>query len=192
MGYEPRVALLAYSNFGHPPGERAKFVRDAVRVLDERATDFEYDGEMTADVALNPSALAQYPFCRLSEPANVLIMPDFNTASISTDMLKVLGGSTVLGPLLVGLSKPVQIATLGCTDANVESSYIDGGIDTSTAEKMTATTCGIELPRCVRVTASAGDALRGARRASAGWVGSWCPVLRWRWWQCTRCGGSRV
>ena len=119
MGYEPRVAMLAYSNFGHPPGERAKFVRDAVRLLDERTTDFEYDGEMTADVALNPSAMALYPFCRLSEPANVLIMPAFNSASIATGMLEELGGSTILGPLLVGLSKPVQIATLGCTDATL-------------------------------------------------------------------------
>ena len=119
MGYEPRVALLAYSNFGHPPGARAAPVRDAVRLLDERRTDFEYDGEMTADVALNQKSMALYPFCRLSEPANVLIMPDFNTASVAAGMLEELGGSTVLGPMLVGLSKPVQIATLGCTDATL-------------------------------------------------------------------------
>ena len=119
MGYEPRVALLAYSNFGHPQGERAQFARDAVKVLDGRTTDFEYDGEMTADVALSRDAMALYPFCRLSEPANVLIMPDFNSANVSTEMLEELGGSTVLGPLLVGLTKPVQIATLGCTDDNL-------------------------------------------------------------------------
>jgi malate dehydrogenase (oxaloacetate-decarboxylating)(NADP+) len=119
LGYEPRVALLAYSNFGHPHGERAKHAREAVRILDERTTDFEYDGEMTADVALNADAMALYPFCRLSETANVLIMPSFLSASISTNMLQELGGSTVLGPLLVGLSRPVQIATLGCTDTTL-------------------------------------------------------------------------
>ena len=96
-----------------------QFARDAVKVLDGRQTDFEYDGEMTADVALDRDAMALYPFCRLSEPANVLVMPDFNAASISTEMLEELGGSTVLGPLLVGLSKPIQIATLGCTDDNL-------------------------------------------------------------------------
>jgi len=111
--------LLAYSNFGHPPGERAEYVRDAVHILDQRNTDFEYDGEMTADVALNRNAMAAYPFCRLSETANVLIMPAFHSASISTNMLQELGGSTVLGPLLVGLSRPVQIATLGCTDTTL-------------------------------------------------------------------------
>ena len=100
-------------------------------------------------------------------------------------------GEDIYGPFEAGFGATQRniLLGLGCTDANVESSYIDGGIDTSTAEKMTATTCGVELPRCVRVTASVGDALRGARRASAGWVGSWCPVLRWRWWRCTRCGG---
>ena len=119
MGYEPRVALLAYSNFGHPPGESTQQARDAVKLLDERVADFEYDGEMTADVALNRDAMALYPFCRLSEPANVLIMPAFNSANISTKMLQELGGSTVLGPLLVGLAQPVQIATLGCTDTTL-------------------------------------------------------------------------
>lgn len=119
MGYEPRVALLAYSNFGHPPGERAEYVRDAVHILDERTTDFEYDGEMTAEVALNRKAMAAYPFCRLSDTANVLIMPAFHSASISTNMLQELGGSTVLGPLLVGLTRPVQIATLGGTDTTL-------------------------------------------------------------------------
>ena len=109
LGYEPRVALLAFSTFGHPPGERAAHVQEAVRLLDQRRVDFEYDGEMAADVALSTAAMAPYPFCRLSGPANVLIMPAWHSASISTKLLQELGGSTVIGPLLVGLDKPVQI-----------------------------------------------------------------------------------
>ncbi|TIT25888.1 MAG: NADP-dependent malic enzyme, partial [Mesorhizobium sp.] len=106
MGYEPRLAMLAYSTFGHPQGERSERVQEAVRILDKRRVDFEYDGEMAADVALNARAMAQYPFIRLTGPANVLIMPAFHSASISTKMLQELGGSTVIGPLLVGLNKP--------------------------------------------------------------------------------------
>ena len=119
LGYEPRVALLAYSTFGHPKGERSYQAIEAVKILDSRGVDFEYDGEMAADVALNADAMALYPFCRLSEPANVLIMPTCHSASIATKMLQELGGSTVIGPLLVGLSKPVQIAPLGCTDTTL-------------------------------------------------------------------------
>jgi malate dehydrogenase (oxaloacetate-decarboxylating)(NADP+) len=119
MGYEPRVALLAYSTFGHPPGERAERVQEAVKILDKRRVDFEYDGEMDADVALNPRAMEQYPFCRLSGPANVLVMPALHSASISTKMLQELGGSTVIGPLLVGLDKPCQIVSLGAKDSDI-------------------------------------------------------------------------
>ena len=119
FGIEPRVAMLAYSTFGHPPGERSNEVRDAVRILDKRRVDFEYDGEMAADVALNAELMRQYPFCRLSGPANVLIMPAFHSASIATKMLQELGGSTVIGPLLVGLNKPVQIVSLGAKDADI-------------------------------------------------------------------------
>lgn len=119
FGYEPRVALLAYSTFGNPPGTRAEYVRDAVKILDKRGVDFEYDGEMGADVALSPEAMALYPFCRLSDTANVLVMPAFHSASISTKMLQTLGDATVIGPLLVGLEKSVQIATLGATDATL-------------------------------------------------------------------------
>jgi malate dehydrogenase (oxaloacetate-decarboxylating)(NADP+) len=119
MGYEPRVALLAYSTFGHPQGERSERVMEAVRLLDKRRVDFEYDGEMAADVALNAKVMQQYPFCRLSGPANVLIMPAFHSASISTKMLQELGGSTVIGPLLVGLNKPVQIVGLNAKDSDI-------------------------------------------------------------------------
>src|SRR5438477_1275907 len=119
FGYEPRLALLAFSTFGHPPGERSVHVQGAVRILDQRRVDFEYDGEMAADVALNPEAAAAYPFSRLSGPANVLIMPAFHSASISTKLLQELGGATVIGPILVGLDRPVQIVQLGAKDATL-------------------------------------------------------------------------
>ncbi len=119
MGTTPRVALLAYSTFGQPEGERAKKIREAVEILDARRVDFEYDGEMAADVALNPKLMASYPFCRLSGPANVLVMPAYHSAAISTSMVQELGGSTVIGPLLVGLDKPVQIVSLGAKDSDI-------------------------------------------------------------------------
>jgi malate dehydrogenase (oxaloacetate-decarboxylating)(NADP+) len=119
LGYEPRLALLAFSNFGQPPGERSERIQKAVRILDQRRVDFEYDGEMSPDVALSREKMAVYPFCRLSGPANVLIMPAFHSASISTKMLQELGGATVIGPLLVGLDMPVQIVQLATTDSDL-------------------------------------------------------------------------
>ncbi|MCC0055392.1 MAG: NADP-dependent malic enzyme [Rhodobiaceae bacterium] len=119
LGHEPRVAMLAYSTFGYPRGERSDRVQEAVRLLDKRRVDFEYDGEMAADVALNRELMSAFPFCRLSGPANVLVMPAFHSASISTKMLQELGGSTIIGPLLVGLDKPVQIVPLGATDVDL-------------------------------------------------------------------------
>lgn len=119
LGYEPRIAMLAYSTFGHPRGERSEKVIEAVKILDRRRVDFEYDGEMGADVALNMDKMAAYPFCRLTGPANVLVMPAFHSASISTKMLQELGGSTVIGPLLVGLDKPVQILPIGAKDSDI-------------------------------------------------------------------------
>jgi malate dehydrogenase (oxaloacetate-decarboxylating)(NADP+) len=94
-------------------------VREAVGILDRRRVDFEYDGEMAADVALNPATMSAYPFCRLSGPANVLIMPAYHSASISTKLLQELGGSTVIGPLLVGFDKPVQIVSLAAKDSDI-------------------------------------------------------------------------
>ena len=119
LGHEPRVAMLAYSSFGHPLGDRSVYVREAVRLLDERGVDFEYEGDMAADVALNREAMARYPFCRLSEPANVLVMPAIHSASISTKMLEELGKATLIGPILVGMEKPVQIARTGATATEV-------------------------------------------------------------------------
>ena len=119
LGYEPRVALLAFATFGHPKGERSARVQEAVRILDNMRVDFEYDGEMAADVALNKELMAAYPFCRLSDTANVLVMPAFHSASIATKMLQELGGATVIGPLIVGLDKPVQIVPLGARDSDI-------------------------------------------------------------------------
>ncbi|MEE4013214.1 NADP-dependent malic enzyme [Roseibium sp. FZY0029] len=119
FGYEPRVAMLAYSTFGHPKGERSEKVIEAVKILERRRVDFEYDGEMAADIALNMDRMAAYPFCRLSGPANVLVMPAFHSASISTKMLQELGGATVIGPLLVGFDKSIQIVPLGAKDSDI-------------------------------------------------------------------------
>ncbi len=118
FGYEPRVAFMAYSTFGNPPGERADLQREAVAILDEMSVDFEYEGEMAPDVALNPDPV-QYPFSRLSGPANCLIMPAIHSASIATKMLSVMGNCTVIGPLLVGLEKSVQICSLGSTQSDI-------------------------------------------------------------------------
>ena len=112
MGHEPRVALISYASFGNPPLAKAEVIQQAVAILDERHVDFEYDGEMAVDVALNPELLKLYPFCRLSQPANVLIMPGLHSSQISSKLLHALGGSTVLGPILMGLSKPAQIVAM--------------------------------------------------------------------------------
>ena len=119
IGLEPRVAMLAFSTFGYPPGERTARVHEAVRMLDQRRVDFAYEGEMGADIALNRQLMSAYPFCRLRDTANVLVMPAFHSAAISTKMLQELGGATVLGPLIVGLDKPIQIVQLGATDAEI-------------------------------------------------------------------------
>ena len=114
FGRNPRVALLSYSNFGNPPSEWNARVRGAVAALDERKVDFEYDGEMAVNVALDGELMAQaYPFCRLSGPANVLITPGLHSSNISTNLLHMLGGGTVIGPHLIGLAKPVQIVPMG-------------------------------------------------------------------------------
>jgi len=116
LGHEPRVALLSFSTFGNPLREKAERIRDAVAMLDSRTVDFEYDGEMTADVALDPELMQRlYPFCRLSGPANVLIMPDLHSSNIAAKLLQRLGGGTVIGPILHGLAKPVQIVPIGST-----------------------------------------------------------------------------
>lgn len=119
LGHVPRVALLSFSNFGNPMRERADRIRAAVAELDRRHVDFEYDGEMTADVALNPQLLKLYPFCRLTGPANVLIMPALHTAHVASKLLQTLGDGTVIGPLLVGMDKSAQIVPMGATVSDV-------------------------------------------------------------------------
>ena len=115
LGHEPRIALLSFSNFGNPPREKAVRIREAVLVLDQRRVDFEYEGEMQANVALNYGLMKElYPFTRLSGPANILIMPALHSANIAAKLMQELGG-TSFGPVLVGLSKPVQIVQTGAT-----------------------------------------------------------------------------
>ena len=115
MGHEPRVAFLSYSTFGNPEGRWLENLRDAVALLDERRVNFEYEGEMAPDVALNPKLMANYPFSRLSQPANILVMPGLQSANLSAKLLRELGGDSVIGPMLVGLEKSVQIATMAST-----------------------------------------------------------------------------
>lgn len=119
FGFEPRVAFLSYSTFGNPVGERMQKVREAVQILDEREVDFEYEGDIAADVALDPMHMLTYPFSRLTDAANVLVMPAIHSASISTKLLDTVGGATVLGPFLTGLEKPVQICSLGATASEI-------------------------------------------------------------------------
>ncbi len=119
LGLEPRVALLSYSTFGYPTSERSDNLREATLLLEERGVDFEFDGEMAADVALDPDAMAAYPFCRLTGPANVLVMPARHSASISTKMLQQLEGTTVIGPILTGVERPVQICAMNATVSDI-------------------------------------------------------------------------
>ena len=119
FGFEPRVAFLSYSTFGNPVGERMHKVREAVEILDERGVDFEYEGDIAADVALDPLHMLTFPFSRLTDAANVLVMPAIHSASISTKLLDTVGGATVLGPFLTGLEKPVQICKLGATASEI-------------------------------------------------------------------------
>ena len=112
MGHEPRVAFMSFSTFGNPYGKWIENIRGAVAILDEGAPGFEYEGEMSPDVALNPKVMANYPFSRLSGRANVLIMPGLQSANISAKLLRELGGNAVIGPMLIGMEKPVQIAPM--------------------------------------------------------------------------------
>lgn len=119
FGLAPKVAFLSFSTFGYPDTPRSEPVREAVRRLDRQGVDFEYDGEMEADVALVPAIAAQYPFCRLSEPANVLIMPARHSASISTLLLQNLASCTIIGPVTAGIDRPIQICSNGASMSDV-------------------------------------------------------------------------
>jgi malate dehydrogenase (oxaloacetate-decarboxylating)(NADP+) len=119
LGYRPRIAFLSYSTFGNPMGQRSEKVREAVAMLDEMDVDFEYEGELPPDLALDTAKWANYPFMRLSGPANVLIMPAIHSAAISTLLVQELGGATVIGPLLLGLQRSVQITPLGASVSKI-------------------------------------------------------------------------
>tara|TARA_B100000686_G_C16682541_1_gene912778 strand:+ start:125 stop:544 length:420 start_codon:yes stop_codon:yes gene_type:complete len=136
MGHDPRVAFLSYANFGNPPGALATQVREAVAILDQEKIDFEYDGEMSPDAALDPDYRNIYPFCRLSAPANILIMPGLHAAAISSQMLQKLGGGTVIGPLLTGLNRAVQIVPMNATDAEMVNFATIAAHDSLTFSKM--------------------------------------------------------
>ncbi|GAA4045774.1 NADP-dependent malic enzyme [Parerythrobacter jejuensis] len=112
MGHEPRVAFLSYSTFGNPSGQWLGNIRDAVAILDEEEVGFEYEGEMAPDAALNPKVMELYPFSRLSGPANVLVMPGLQSANLSAKLLRELAGNATIGPMLIGMEKPVQIAPM--------------------------------------------------------------------------------
>ncbi|MBR7618027.1 NADP-dependent malic enzyme [Phenylobacterium sp. 20VBR1] len=119
LGYTPRLAFMSYSTFGNPMGQRSEKVRDAVAILDEMDVDFEYEGEMPPELALDPEKRVNYPFMRLTGPANVLIMPAIHSAAISTQLVQAVGGATVIGPLLLGLSKSVQICPLSASVSRI-------------------------------------------------------------------------
>jgi malate dehydrogenase (oxaloacetate-decarboxylating)(NADP+) len=132
MGQEPRVAFISYTTFGNPPGRHIEELRDAVKYLGTIATDFEYEGEMGPDVALNHEMQAKYyPFSRLSGPANILVMPGLQSANISAKLIKALGGEIALGPYLMGMSLPVQIAPMSATASDLVTLAVlaSGGAD---------------------------------------------------------------
>ena len=116
MGLEPRVAFVSFSNFGYPISERAKKQWQAAQILDQRGVDFEYEGEMTVDVAMNMALMKKYyPFSRLSAPANILVVPARHSASISTKLIQEMCGATMIGPILSGLERPVQLCSVNAT-----------------------------------------------------------------------------
>jgi malate dehydrogenase (oxaloacetate-decarboxylating)(NADP+) len=119
LGHDPRVAFLSFSTFGNPMREKAQRVREAINVMNSLEVDFEFDGEMSADVALNKDLMALYPFCRLSAPANVLIMPALHSAHISSKMLQELGDGVTIGPVVMGLDKPAQIAQMNSNVSDI-------------------------------------------------------------------------
>jgi malate dehydrogenase (oxaloacetate-decarboxylating)(NADP+) len=120
MGQEPRVAFVSYTTFGNPPGRHIEELREAVKLLDTIVTDFEYEGEMGPDVALNHEMQAKfYPFSRLTGPANILIMPGLQSANISAKLMRAISAESVLGPYLMGMALPVQIAPMTASSSDL-------------------------------------------------------------------------
>jgi malate dehydrogenase (oxaloacetate-decarboxylating)(NADP+) len=132
MGQEPRVAFVSYTTFGNPPGRHIAELRDAVRLLDSLNTDFEYEGEMGPEVALNHDMQRKYyPFSRLTGPANILILPGLQSANISAKLIRALGGESVLGPYLLGMALPIQIAPMTASTSDLVTLAVlaSGGAD---------------------------------------------------------------
>ena len=119
LGHEPRVALLSHSTFGNPMHSTVQGIREAVAILDRRGVDFEYDGDMSPDVALDPAIRALYPFCRLSGNANLLVMPGLHSAHIASRLAPRLGQTSTIGPVLLGLSHPAQIVPMGASVSQI-------------------------------------------------------------------------
>lgn len=119
LGLEPRVAFVSFSTFGYPHSERAEKMNNAPSALEKRGVDFEFEGEMTVDVALNPTAQASYPFQRLTGSANVLVVPARHSASISTKLMQEMAGATVLGPILAGIDESIQICSTTSTASDI-------------------------------------------------------------------------
>ncbi len=135
LGHEPRVAMLSFANFGNPALAGTEVVHSAIEVLNSRKVDFEYDGEMSVDVALNPNLLSLYPYCRLSKPANVLIMPGLHAANISSKMVGELGAGKTIGPLLMGLNGSAQIVKVGANVSEIVTLALFAAYNSSEKEK---------------------------------------------------------
>jgi len=131
LGLEPRVAFVSFSTFGYPDSERAEKMHKAASVLDKRGVDFEYEGEMTVDVAMNARAQAAYPFQRLTGPANILVVPARHSASISVKLMQEMAGATVIGPILAGVDKPIQICQTVSTVNDILNMAVFAAADSS-------------------------------------------------------------
>jgi malate dehydrogenase (oxaloacetate-decarboxylating)(NADP+) len=122
IGYKPRVALISFSNFGNMQSTNLEKMQDALKELQLRNVNFEFEGEMSPEVALNENLLKLYPFARLSGPANILVMPDLASASIASKLIDEMGGGILVGPILCGLEKPVQIVHMGSSVSDIINS----------------------------------------------------------------------
>ena len=119
FGFDPKVAFLSHSTFGNPISKNTKHVRDAIELLKKESVDFDFDGEMQPDVALNPIYQETYPFSKIVGRANILIMPALHSAAISTKLMKVYGGAKLIGPLLIGLGLPIEVAPLRSSTSDI-------------------------------------------------------------------------
>ena len=135
MGHEPRIAFLSHATFGNPLTALNDQVRAAMALLDAQAPNFEFDGEMAPDVALDADLLGHYPFCRLSAPANVLVMPTLRSASIAAKLVQKLGGATVMGPILMGLAHEAQIVAMNATVSDIVNMAVMGSYEVIKARR---------------------------------------------------------